>query len=167
MTWTAPRTWIAGETVTAAIMNAHIRDNLLELAVPETEASDTTDLLAQTNTTYAAGSPVVGVSITAPSSGKIKVITSGHLETNVAGNCYLSPEVRTGAGIGGGSVVYAANPDYGISAGGDSLTRDSDSRVKYFNGLTPGDPYNVRLMHQTTGGNYDIFYRELAVEMAR
>jgi len=25
--WTAPRTWVAGEVVTAAIMNTHIRDN--------------------------------------------------------------------------------------------------------------------------------------------
>lgn len=28
MSWTAPRTWNPGETVTAALMNAHIRDNL-------------------------------------------------------------------------------------------------------------------------------------------
>lgn len=27
MAWTAPRTWIVGEVVTAAIMNTHIRDN--------------------------------------------------------------------------------------------------------------------------------------------
>jgi hypothetical protein len=32
MTWTAPRTWVAGETVTAAIMNTHVRDNLNALA---------------------------------------------------------------------------------------------------------------------------------------
>ena len=28
MAWTSPRTWVAGETVTAAQLNAHIRDNL-------------------------------------------------------------------------------------------------------------------------------------------
>lgn len=28
MAWTTPRTWVAGETVTAALMNAHVRDNL-------------------------------------------------------------------------------------------------------------------------------------------
>ena len=28
MAWTAPRTWVVGELVTAAIMNTHIRDNL-------------------------------------------------------------------------------------------------------------------------------------------
>jgi hypothetical protein len=28
MTWTTPRTWVAGETVTAALLNTHVRDNL-------------------------------------------------------------------------------------------------------------------------------------------
>lgn len=32
MSWTAPRTWVAGETITAAIMNTHVRDNLLAQA---------------------------------------------------------------------------------------------------------------------------------------
>lgn len=32
MTWTAPRTWVAGEVVTAALLNAQIRDNMLVLA---------------------------------------------------------------------------------------------------------------------------------------
>lgn len=31
MAWTAPRTWTTGEVVTAAIMNTHVRDNLLFL----------------------------------------------------------------------------------------------------------------------------------------
>jgi len=29
--WTAPRTWVANEVVTAALFNAHVRDNLLAL----------------------------------------------------------------------------------------------------------------------------------------
>ena len=32
MAWTSPRTWVAGEIVTAAIGNTHWRDNLLALA---------------------------------------------------------------------------------------------------------------------------------------
>lgn len=31
MSWTAPRTWVTGEVVTAALLNAHLRDNLLDL----------------------------------------------------------------------------------------------------------------------------------------
>lgn len=41
MAWTAPRTWVTGETVTAALMNTHIRDNLLETsAATVTTAGD-------------------------------------------------------------------------------------------------------------------------------
>lgn len=31
MAWTTPRTWVAGEVVTASIMNTHVRDNLIDL----------------------------------------------------------------------------------------------------------------------------------------
>lgn len=34
MSWTAPRTWVAGETVTASLINTHLRDNLLALFTP-------------------------------------------------------------------------------------------------------------------------------------
>lgn len=34
MTWTTPRTWTVGETVTAAMMNAHVRDNESALYPP-------------------------------------------------------------------------------------------------------------------------------------
>lgn len=36
MTWTAPRTWVAGEIVTAALLNAQVRDNELVLATVPT-----------------------------------------------------------------------------------------------------------------------------------
>lgn len=36
MAWTAPRTWSAGETLTAALLNVHLRDNLN--AIREREA---------------------------------------------------------------------------------------------------------------------------------
>lgn len=37
MAWSSPRTWVAGEQVTASIMNAHVRDNLTALAaIPAT-----------------------------------------------------------------------------------------------------------------------------------
>ncbi len=33
MAWTTPRTWVAGETPTAAQFNAHVRDNLDALSL--------------------------------------------------------------------------------------------------------------------------------------
>ena len=35
MAWTTPRTWVAGELVTASIMNTHVRDNLTALLGPQ------------------------------------------------------------------------------------------------------------------------------------
>lgn len=41
MSWTDPRTWTAGETVTAAEMNAHVRDNFKALGDPQGSYSPT------------------------------------------------------------------------------------------------------------------------------
>ena len=41
MAWTAPRTWVAGELVTAALFNTHLRDNLLIL---KTDTNDSGQL---------------------------------------------------------------------------------------------------------------------------
>jgi len=48
MAWTAPRTWTNGEIVTAAIMNAHLRDNLLVLKTTRDDAGRLTDLSSTT-----------------------------------------------------------------------------------------------------------------------
>lgn len=34
MAWTTPRTWVAGEVVTAALLNVHVRDNLSAIGSP-------------------------------------------------------------------------------------------------------------------------------------
>ena len=36
MAWTAPKTWVVGEAMTAADINAHLRDNMLALKSPPT-----------------------------------------------------------------------------------------------------------------------------------
>ena len=49
MAWTAPRTWVTGETVTAALFNTHVRDNLLQTATAKvTTAGDITYATAAT-----------------------------------------------------------------------------------------------------------------------
>ncbi len=51
MAWTSPRTWVAGELITAAIMNAHVRDNLLILKDPVSD-----DYLANEGSDYTTSS---------------------------------------------------------------------------------------------------------------
>ncbi len=53
MGWTLPRTWVAGETVTAALLNTHLRDNLQS----RPEASTVTALNALYNGTPGNGAP--------------------------------------------------------------------------------------------------------------
>ena len=56
MSWTTPRTWVALETVTASLMNTHVRDNLNWLA-----AAGTTAWTAYTPTWTGTGSnPAIG-----------------------------------------------------------------------------------------------------------
>ena len=47
MPWTAPRTWVVGELVTAAFMNTFIRDNQIYLAaLTQTDATGARDIAA-------------------------------------------------------------------------------------------------------------------------
>lgn len=48
MAWTTPRTWSPGETVTASLMNAHVRDNMNILKTPITDSG----LIQAINSTY-------------------------------------------------------------------------------------------------------------------
>ena len=46
MAWTAPRTWVVGEVLTAALLNTHLRDNLLETAPAKVTTAE--DILVAT-----------------------------------------------------------------------------------------------------------------------
>jgi hypothetical protein len=49
--WTSPRTWVAGETLTAALLNVHVRDNMKALGDPWTAWTPTITAQAGTFTT--------------------------------------------------------------------------------------------------------------------
>lgn len=51
MAWKTPRTWVAGEVPTAAIMNAHVRDNLNALKNPPTKLTENWDTTITTTST--------------------------------------------------------------------------------------------------------------------
>ena len=52
MAWTAPRTWVTGELVTASIMNAHIRDNFNYLFSSNGGQAFNSATLATSSTVY-------------------------------------------------------------------------------------------------------------------
>jgi len=66
MAWTTPRTWSPGETVTASLMNTHIRDNLNVLKTP----IDDNGKIRALNSTYLAsldGSALTNLTVRTPS----------------------------------------------------------------------------------------------------
>ena len=81
MAWTTPRTWVAGEVVTASQLNAHVRDNLNFLLngrilsyIVRAGSSDYT-------TTSTSFTPVdtTNLRITAtPNSGRVVLVATGH-----------------------------------------------------------------------------------------
>jgi hypothetical protein len=159
-----------GDALNAAItgLSATIDAHSAILATQPVSAQDSADLLALNNTASFAPGSNCGVSFTAPSNGKVYVTVSGHMQQSTApAFCYLSYEIRSGATVGSGTVFFAALTDYGIGIGGAVGVRICASRRKLISGLTAGTPYNIRTMHLCTGGTFDIFGREIAVEPAK
>jgi len=130
------------------------------------QVEDTTDYLALSNTTFAAGTNL-GTAFTAPASGSIFITVSVHMEGNLANNlCYSTYEIKTGASIGAGTAVNTVTTEEGVGVGSQGgVTRIRSSARNLHTGLTPGASYNVRENHIVTAGNYDIFSRKLLVEM--
>lgn len=95
MTWTVPRTWVAGEVPTAAQMNAHIADNLNASTwiMSEVQTSQTT-----TSTTFAdlttVGPTLSGFNIDT----QVTVMVGAQVSNNTVGqHAIMSYVVRNGA----------------------------------------------------------------------
>lgn len=116
MAWTTPRTWVTSEVVTSAIMNTHVRDNLIALRAG--------DLL-----TALRGSPVNGDRIqltdnlTTPTwVWHLKYISAATTyKWYFIGGCPGFAEVTTsqGMGVGGYSALGTAGPSFTLPLGGD------------------------------------------------
>lgn len=170
MAWTTPRTWVAGEVVTAAIMNVHIRDNLNAIAdLAHAFAESTTDD-STTSTTFVAGASPLGVVFTAPTSGIVFVTLSAYMgQTNSTNEAVVSFAVRTGGTIGSGTVVLGPSGDRSLVCGMAVVTsapaRLQASRRYPVTGLTTGSTYNVRVEFATSpAGTCEVFKRELLIE---
>lgn len=139
MAWTAPRTWTTGELVTAAMMNSHVRDNLLFLSTFGVEGPDQ-DINGFTNTAYAdldATTTVTGtaVAFSVDTLTTALVILSSPLviNTTAAQSTYVSYRVS------GASTIASA--DNKAIRGGDDSSIDgaiTTTMVIYEDGLTAG-----------------------------
>lgn len=114
MTWTAPRTWVAGETVTAAIMNTHVRDNLKAIGDPWTAYTPTLTNITLGNGTLSAAYVLAGSKWM---HGRVR-FAAGSTTTYAAGNLGFSvPATPLGAG------AIADVSGYGQVNNGSGATR--------------------------------------------
>lgn len=115
MAWTAPRTWTTGELVTAAIMNTHVRDNLLHLGEPAGLTVDDT-VTGFTNTSYAdmdalttdtLNAPVVTTADTLTTA--LVLISCRTIVQATSGNAFMSYRVS-------GASTIASDDDFSVFA---------------------------------------------------
>lgn len=130
-------------------------------------ASDTTIVNPIANTTYAAASPAVEVTFTAPLSGSV-LLSVGLGASGLAGGqrVLVTPEIRE-TNVSG-SVVLAANTTTEVQRGcavpGQATLNAHRSRTTLLTGLTPGGTYYGRVMYRATGASSArIDVREIVV----
>lgn len=127
---------------------------------------DTADIVGFTNTTFASGSPVVGVSFTAPTTGRVMVMWHARFNPTSAVAAQVGFALRTGAVVGSGTLIQDGlnegcleSPN--VSGGGG---RVQGGTFYPLSGLTPGDTYNVVTCHRmVSAGTGTIFARYIAV----
>jgi hypothetical protein len=145
-TWTANRTWVAGEVVTAAIMNQYIRDNLDYLkARPLLDVSDLDGTVS--NTTSTSFVDITGASgdITS-STGRILCIATLTVSGNGANNSVYT------FSVGG---TDAGNATYGL--GYLTMTTTANMiTIVHFSSVTADAATTIKLRHRVTGGTSTV-----------
>jgi hypothetical protein len=131
---------------------------------PAAWASDST---AQTNVSsgsFVPGSPEVGVTFTAPTSGRVRVDVSGGVRDDTGQwRGVIAFEVYEG-NTAGAKVVSASSRANGMSSIAEATAYQFHSRGSLVEGLAPGAVYYARLMQAVSGGtSVDILHRSLIV----
>lgn len=154
MAWTSPRTWIAGESLTAALLNTHLRDNMLvteaalatgggyfvgaaakSITERKPKQAVTSGTTTTSSTTYTGSSP----SVTVSTSDRALVMWSAQFSSNVVGgsgglgNTWMSIAVSGATTIAEDDARSLVNQD--IVA--DRVRQFM--KIHFYSALTPGN----------------------------
>lgn len=129
-------------------------------------AQDDLSQLNLTNTIYIPGTPEVGVTFTAPSSGRVSITVGGGARDN-GGNgdrVFVAPQVFRGPTSDGTEVLV---PSVVVRGYGSVPATEyaHGSRTSLLQNLIPGETYYARVMFATAlgSGTADISCREISV----
>ena len=150
MAWTTPRTWVSNETLTAALLNTHLRDNLEELDVAKVTAPGQYAVSTAAN------------ALTARSYGWERINTSQNL-VSPSGYSDLStvgPTVTVTTGTRA-LVLIAGQLDHG--------TDNGDSKISYaISGATTqaaSDTWCIRRDGMAAGNSVRLSRHDLRVDL--
>ncbi|MFC7380899.1 hypothetical protein [Sphaerisporangium rhizosphaerae] len=138
---------------------------------PAVYASDTTQIDNPTNASYVAGTPEVGVTFIAPTSGRVWLIVGGGVGNSTgADRIFLSPEVRE-TNSSGAVVLAPSVITRGFSGHQGASTFHYASRRTLLSGLIPGKQYYARVMYAVAtsdsgASTADIACRDITVAPA-
>lgn len=107
-----------------------------------------------TSATYNNGGSTYGQNFVAPWSGRVHVDFYGRLQmSTISQSGFFSPELKTGAVVGAGTIVVAANDQDAtrLQTPTQPLIAKYGQSIRYY-GLTPGASYNVEMLVRSTGG---------------
>lgn len=148
MAWTAPRTWVTSEVVTASIMNTHVRDNFLETA-PAKATTANGIILSGTSVnsivTRVPGVDFVSASESTTSTSYTDLSTSGPSISMTTGTRAL---VGVGAYMSSNTAGSSALMSWAVS-GATTLSATDDRAARKESGVA-NDPTTVMWVYRYT-----------------
>lgn len=149
-TGTDPASWVALGGITRGSQYATTRRSVVATT------------LATGSTSYVDLATTCGIDFIGPASGNAMILWRSYMENSTVGSgCLCAPEIRTGAAIGSGDPVLLANDNRSLlQTGVEQIAAGSMFTVF---GFTPGEAYNVRLLHRATANTATFGWREVIV----
>ncbi len=134
---------------------------------PSQYDQDSTSIVNISSTAYIAGEPEVGVSVTAPSSGRVFVSVGGGVRNNAA----TAEQVIIGFQIfeddPAGALYQAADDEQGVRSCGIAVSQEYQyfGMADLITTLTPGRGYYFQVVHRSVLGNgtADLSSRDIMV----
>lgn len=153
MAWSAPRTWTTGETVTAAIMNAHVRDNLTYLKTQQ----DLDDTHRANGGTAKHIAQVVVSETGAVATGSTIIPLDDTIPQNTEGDQYMSVAITPTSATSTlviDVVVYLAShvTAHLIAALFQDTTANALAAVSLYNGGAADAPFMLAFRHTMAAG---------------
>lgn len=137
---------------------------------PTVYAQDTTAITDISSTTYITGTPEVGVTFIAPTTGRVKISIAGSLRNNAANSDRVALAPQVFVTNSSGTEILTPTVFRGVCTDG---TPSSDfctyGHTTLLEGLTAGQQYYARVMHAKFGSGgttCDIAMRDILVAPA-